>query len=414
MVGTIQALLSQVERSDLLSLTVVLYLLTLLVVFHIAQALIRAVYNVYFHPLSIYPGPKLWAAFDITKTIERVRGRLDLEIVEQHRTHGAILRVGTNELSFIDPAAWKDIYGHGHAELPKYFPPNTINPNQIIAAKSGDHFRMRRAFLPAFSEKALAQQESLIRVYLDLLIQRLSEFAQTDQPADMAKWYTLTTFDLIADLTFGKSLDGLESGKSNHWTEKIDTMLRLMPRLMLITSFPGMATIFNLVLGRKMEQSRRDHFQYASSLATARLQGKEQADRGDFMDYILRSRGEAHQVTDNELVHNADLFMVAGSETTATILLGVTYYLLKTPEAYKRATNEVRAAFDRPEDITFKSATSKLPYTLACLNEALRIFPSVPLAMFRVTNPGQMTPVAGHMIPPGVRLSLFLYILSKP
>lgn len=128
------------------------------------------------------------------------------------------------------------------------------------------------------------------------------------------------------------------------------------------------------------------------------------------MDHILRSRGEAHQVMDNRLVHDSDFFMVAGPETTATILLGVTYYLPKTPDAYKRAIEELRAVFSHPEDITFKLATAKLPYTLACLNEALRIFPSVHLAMFRVTNLGEMTPIPGQMTPPrasGVTLSLY-------
>ncbi|KAL1601683.1 hypothetical protein SLS60_006598 [Paraconiothyrium brasiliense] len=406
MAGALQGIISKAQAADWLSFQGILTLLAFVVAVQIIQAVARAIYNVYFHPLSKYPGPKLWAAFEVSRTIERVRGRLDFAIVEEHRKHGEVVRVGVDELSFIHPSAWKDIYGHGHAELPKYFPPKTINPNQIIAAKSGDHFRMRRAFLPAFSEKALAQQEKLIRVYIDLLVERLSECAQSGEPANMTKWYNLTTFDLIADLTFGKSLGGLESGESNQWTKKIETMLKLMPTLMLLTSFPLLATILNFLFGRKMEEARHKHFEYAASLATGRLQGKEQADRGDFMDYILRSRGEAHQVTDEELVHNSDLFMLAGSETTATLLLGVTYYLLKNPEVYKKATDEVRSVFENPEDITFKEATQRLPYMMACLSEALRVFPSVPLALFRITNPGQMTPIAGHMIPPGTRVGV--------
>ncbi|KAJ4315443.1 hypothetical protein N0V94_005945 [Neodidymelliopsis sp. IMI 364377] len=286
-----------------------------------------------------------------------MQGYVDFRIAEEHRKHGEVVRIGVNELSFINPNAWKDIYGHGHAELRKFFPPNTVNPNQIIAANASDHFRMRRAMLPAFSEKALAQQERLIRVYIDLLSERLSDCSQSGQAADMTRWYNLTTFDLIADLCFGKSLGGLETGNPNAWIGKIEKMLKIMPVLLLITSFPLLMTIFNLILGQKMQQSRKEHQDYAASLAKNRIQGKEQADRGDFMDFILRSRGEAHQLTDEELIHNADLFMVAGSETTATVLLGVTYYLLKSPHAYKRATEEVRAAFVHPEDITFREAS---------------------------------------------------------
>ncbi|KAH6644308.1 putative cytochrome P450 oxygenase [Boeremia exigua] len=406
MAGAIQAIAAKASVGNLLSIRGIAFVLATLVLFQLLQGAARIIYNLYFHPLSKYPGPKLWAAFDVARTIGRMGGYIDLQIAEEHRKHGDVVRIGVDELSFVDPNAWKDIYGHGHAELRKYFPPNAVNPNQIIAADSGNHFRMRRAMLPAFSERALSQQEPLIRVYLDLLIQRLSEYAESGRPADMVRWYNLTTFDLIADLCFGRSLGGLETGESNGWIEKIEKMLEIMPVMMLVTSFPFLMTIFNLVFGRKMQQSRKEHQNYAASLAMGRIQAKEHADRGDFMDYILRSRGEAHEVTDEELVHNADLFMVAGSETTATVLLGVTYYLLKTPQAYKRVTEEIRTAFDRAEDINFKEASTRLPYMLCCLTEAMRIFPSIPLALLRITNDGPPTPIAGHSIPAATRVGV--------
>lgn len=402
MAGALQTLAATANAQSLLSARGVALLLAVYVILETVQILVRIIYNLYFHPLSKYPGPKLWTAFDVARTFGRMGGYIDHQIAKEHCKHGEVVRIGVDELSFIHPSAWKDIYGHGHAELRKYFPPNVINPNQIIAAGSSDHFRMRRAMLPAFSEKALAQQEPLVRVYIDLLMQRLSECAHAGQPADMARWYNLTTFDLIADLCFGRSLGGLETGASNGWIEKIDKMLKIMPVLMLVTSFPLLMTLFNLVLGKKMQQSRKEHQDYAASLAMRRLQAKEHADRGDFMDFILRSRGESHELTDEELVHNADLFMVAGSETTATVLLGVTYYLLKNLEVYKKVKEEVRTAFTRAEDINFKDINSRLPYMLACLNEAMRIFPSIPLALMRMTNDGPPTPIAGHSVPAGV------------
>lgn len=403
MAGPIQALVSRISAGEISISRAVALFLSLLFAFHIIRSFVRIVYNIYFHPLSRHPGPRLWAACDVARTIGRMGGYVDFQIAEQHRKHGEVVRIGVDELSFINPSAWKDIYGHGHAELRKYFPPNAVNPNQIIAASSSSHFRMRRAMLPAFSEKALAQQERLIRVYIDVLMERLSECAQSSKPADMSRWYNLTTFDLIADLCFGKSLKGLETGRSNAWIEKIDKMLRIMPVFMLVTSFPLLMTLFNLILGRKMQQSRKEHQDYAAALAMSRIQGKEQADRGDFMDFILRARGESHELTDEELVHNADLFMIAGSETTATVLLGVTYYLLQNPHAYKRATEEVRTTFQRAEDVSFKEINVRLPYMLACLNEAMRVFPSIPLALLRITNDGPPTPIAGHSIPAKVK-----------
>ena len=71
---------------------------------------------------------------------------------------------------------------------------------------------------------------------------------------------------------------------------------------------------------------------------------------------------------------NCDLLMIAESETTASQLSGVTYWLLKTPRAWKKGTEEVRSTFQGEEEIGFKEASANLPYMLACCDEATSWF----------------------------------------
>lgn len=80
------------------------------------------------------------------------------------------------------------------------------------------------------------------------------------------------------------------------------------------------------------------------------------------------------------------LLIIAGSETTATLLSGVTYYMLRTPGAYTKLKEEVRGTFKSAEEITL-TTTSRLSYLQACLDEALRLYPPVPLALPRRTRP---------------------------
>ncbi|KAI1770481.1 cytochrome P450 [Hypoxylon cercidicola] len=371
-----------------------------LILFGVAYQCLQALYNLYLHPLSHIPGPPLWIAFPVARTIGMVRGTADFQVRAAHDKYGEAIRISPNQVSFINPQAWKDIYGHGHAELPKYFPKGVpMDPKKIIAANAPDHFRYRRAMLPAFSDKALAQQEPLIKVYVDLLMERLREVAETGESTNMVRWYNFTTFDLIADLAFGTSLQGLAERKSNVWLDNIANLMRFMPVLVLIGISPIMGLIFKLIAGSKLRNSQADHMALVAKLTNDRIYHRKQADRGDFMDYIMRSRGQAHELTDPELIANSDLLMVAGSETTATLLSGVTYWLLKTPLALKRATEEVRDAFKSEDEITFHEASTKLPYMLACLEEALRIFPPVPLALSRTVLSGAPVQIAGLTIP---------------
>lgn len=66
-------------------------------------------YRIYFHPLSKYPGPKLLAASRIPTHIAVANGSRDKLYQYLHRKYGPIVRVAYNELSFIDPSAWKDV-----------------------------------------------------------------------------------------------------------------------------------------------------------------------------------------------------------------------------------------------------------------------------------------------------------------
>jgi cytochrome P450 len=65
---------------------------------------------------------------------------------------------------------------------------------------------------------------------------------------------------------------------------------------------------------------------------------------------------------------------LAGSETTASLLSGVTYYLLSNPSILDKLVKEIRTTFQNEDSITMVS-TSGLKYELAVIEEALRIFP---------------------------------------
>lgn len=57
-------------------------------------------------------------------------------------------------------------------------------------ADDANHSRQRRTLAHAFSQKALLEQESIIRGYVDLFVEKLQPFAATGQPANMCDWFS--------------------------------------------------------------------------------------------------------------------------------------------------------------------------------------------------------------------------------
>lgn len=89
---------------------------------------------------------------------------------------------------------------------------------------------------------------------------------------------------------------------------------------------------------------------------------------------------------------------------------GATYYLLRNPTALKTLQEEIRGAFKVEDDITIAN-TGELKYLIAVLNEALRVYPPVPIGLPRIVPEGGAV-INGTWVPAGVsKLSALLSLL---
>ncbi|KAF7585651.1 hypothetical protein BBP40_010354 [Aspergillus hancockii] len=364
---------------------------------------LSTIWYIYLHPLRRIPGPKSWIIFPILRHISAIRGRFDIDMRQIHTQYGAAVRFGPNEVSFTTPEAWKDIYGHGHAQLPKALT-SASNSLDIISANDADHTRYRKALSHAFSAKGIQEQEPLLARYVDKLIHRLKGIAESQLPADMVKWYNLTTFDLIGDLAFGEPFGGLESSQYHHWVSTIFDSIKVIPFVRFKDMYPFILPVLAVLMPKGLMDARKRQTEHAKITVTKRIQNASVHSRGDFMDSMLRHSGKKDGLSIEELEANSSILIVAGSETTATLLSGVTYWLLRTPDVLTKVTDEVRSAMHTEAEITSHNVAARLPYMLACFEEAFRLYPPVPTGLQRVTlTSGQ---ISGYDIAPGTKVSV--------
>lgn len=161
-----------------------------------------AVYNLYFHPLAKFPGPRLWAISRIPYAINIRNGRMVFRAQEFHNRYNShVVRVAPNELFFTDGAAWRDAYQrHGrHQQEPAFqkhdawLRPMVNGAWSLLHAPDADHARYKRLLNHAFSEKALRGQEKFVQEYVDLLVRRLKESIEAgENMVDIVKWYSWT------------------------------------------------------------------------------------------------------------------------------------------------------------------------------------------------------------------------------
>jgi cytochrome P450 len=145
-----------------------------------------------------------------------------------------------------------------------------------------------------------------------------------------------------------------------------------------------------------VRERRFRHLRNSTEKTVKRLNQKDN-DHRDFIWYILKQREKKNEVSDDEVIMNAALFIVAGSETTATELCGLTNYLLRNPTIFKKLKDELRSAVKTEEDINM-DVLGNLPYMNACIEEGLRIFPPVPVGLLRTVPKGGSL-IDGHAVP---------------
>ena len=212
-------------------------------------------YNLYFHSLSRYPGPKLWAASRLPHELAYVRGRIIHDLAALHKQYGDVVRVTPTGLSFINAEAGLDIYARKPGQLEfrkdelRYTKYLYINGSQeILTTDEKDHPRLRRVLAHAFSDKEIREQEPLVRKHVDVLIRRLNEHSATGI-VNLSKWLTWTTFDIIGDLAFGEPFGCLETGNYHLWVSLIFDTVQAVSVMGAIKQFPWLDAVFKVQTG---------------------------------------------------------------------------------------------------------------------------------------------------------------------
>ena len=358
---------------------------------------VGAIYNLYFHPLAKVPGPKLYSISNLPYINQLIQGQWPFTLKNLHDKYGPVVRFTQNDVSFVSSSAWKDIYGHRKAGQLSFDKDNRLYRGSpgILTAGHADHSRIRRLLAHAFSEKALRGQEGIMKHHIDLLINNLKQKAARGERVDMVKWYNFATFDLIGDLAFGESFGCLESGGYHPWVAMIFGGFRLSNYNQALKRLPRLAPLISWLIPQDLLRNQREHMTLSFEKAKKRAESGL-VDREDFMSYILRHNDEKG-MTPDEIGENSNILIIAGSETTATLLSGATFWLLKNPDTYNRLVREIRSKFSREEDINLL-VVNNLKYLIAVFNEALRLYPPIPSGLPRIVPTGGEF-VDGYYIP---------------
>lgn len=324
------------------------------------------------------------------------------------------MRLAPNELSYAAVDAWHDIYTV--RDDGRHFPKNPIwwaelgddAPSIISTPDFDTHQRMRDAWSRCFTGTAITAQEPTIHHYTNLLIQRLKEERRQgshETLVDIVQWLTFTTFDIVGDAGFGEPFHCLRDGTYHQWVGTICHYFKVGSLAATIRFYPLVSHAFKWFVPRHMVAAADQNKRAATDKIRRRL---ENAPRQDFISYIVDGHGP-DRLSRQELESNANVIVVAGSETVATVLSGIANYLVKDRRVKQRLADEIRGAFKEHSLIDLAGA-ARLEYLDAVISEGLRMCPPVAGGLQHVVPKGGAS-VCGDWLPEGVS-TLYLCLIA--
>ncbi|KAL4899472.1 hypothetical protein BDW74DRAFT_183726 [Aspergillus multicolor] len=374
------------------------------------------IYRLYLSPIAHFPGPRL-AALTVFYEFywEAIRnGQFTFHIRELHEKYGPIVRISPTELHVNDPEFYEVIYSRDSPRNKYPYYQRTFNaPYALITCEDHSRHRMLRSQLnPFFSVARIRQLEPTLKALVNKLCRRLEELRYIGKPINIEYPLTCYTTDVITNYTMGDGYHYLDepdfipqwqymlcgTAKTLVFVRPIAFFLPIlvaMPEALTAWLNPGMELFFAFQhrCRKRIAEIAKRHRQYGPI--------ETKGGRQNLFDYILSSDLPEQDKSEARLAQDMQVFVSAGSETTAKAMSYILFYLHNEPALLQKLKDELAPLGDDPSLIELE----QLPYFTSVMLEGLRLSYGVTARLPRIA-PYNALQYKDWTIPPGTPVSM--------
>lgn len=311
--------------------------------------------------------------------------------------------------------------------------------------------RVRSILTPSFSAAKMKEMVPLINTATDSLMNNLNVYAESGEAFDIHRCFGCFTMDVIASVAFATQVDS-QNNPEDPFVRHAQLFFGFSffkPIILFFIAFPSITaplaglfpnkrrdqvnqffiSIIQKIIKQREEQApeqrRRDFLQLMLDARTisesVSLEHFDTVDHGAELDHgstqpaalnqdsdhlgpqeLPARRSQKKMMTEDEIVGQAFIFLLAGYETSSNALAFTCYLLAIHPECQCKVQEEVDEFFTRHEAPDYTSF-QELKYLDMVICEALRLYPPA----FRFARDiEQDCVVNGQFLPKGATLEI--------
>ena len=392
---------------------------------YVAWTLLSLAQNVWFHPLSKYPGPIAARASEWWKVyIEVWKKESMTEVLSQlHEQYGDVVRTSPNELHFASAKAYFDIY----APAVRWDKERVLYHSMGVDSTSFGYLKYPQAkqrkdvLQPLFSRRAVSGIQGLIRRKLNDYCDTLTQHNAAKESSNMYLGLRCLTVDTISAFCFGKSLNALSA--PHFQAPIVISMDYANPEFLPFKHLPSYR---NLIWALPTSISAKllpdtSGFAQISRLTREQVEAAI-ADPSSLQKYPHQTI--YHRLLDpaaqdgrpipskDQLLEEAKNLIFAGTDTTGNTLYVGMWHLMRDLSLQSRLRKEVRAVWPSLTDEPSYETLANVPLLAAVIKESLRVSSGVSSPLSRVVSP-QGAVIGGHSVPGGTIVGMSAVFLHN-
>ncbi|KAI4862377.1 putative benzoate 4-monooxygenase cytochrome P450 [Hypoxylon rubiginosum] len=344
-------------------------------------------YRLFFHRLRKFPGPldskvsRFFSALRAAKEVKYYK-----EIAKLNEQYGDFVRTGPREICIVRASAVQAIYGPtSKCRKSTWYTQSSTDHDRASIHMSRDpekHKQRRKAWDRGFAVKALRTYEPRIKVLVDQLI---TQFSKQKGAVDATAWSMYLSFDVMGEVGLGQDFGSVSSGTEHSAIKAIHDHLLILG---IGSHMPWLLNLASRIPGATAGYA--EFFNYCETQVNAKKRNLDLSKYPqDVLSWLLKAVVEkdiSASPTAESLNDDARLLIIAGSETSATTLAQILFYLAKFPAVFKKLQERVDAVMPSPADWTYEK-TKSIAYVDNIIDEGLRLKPAILSNLYRVTPP---------------------------
>jgi Cytochrome P450 len=206
-----------------------------------ALVVLRCIYRLYVHPLSVVPGPKIAALTSLWLAYHTYVGDESSVIFDLHKKYGPIIRVAPNDVDIDDGDAVDPIYvaQGGFPKTPQYSKFDIDGHTTIFSSLTlPDRAQRAKAVAPLFSTASIRNANPKLEKVVDDFVRRMrTEATRTGQPVNVLNAARSMAIDAVSSYLFQQQYGAVTEQTSS------------MSASPFVDAYVGVGAFFNLIPG---------------------------------------------------------------------------------------------------------------------------------------------------------------------